>query len=45
MLMPEALPAVTDPSRLNAGRSLAKPSVVTSPRMCSSVSKSRKTQA
>ena len=37
--MPDALPAVTVPSFLNAGRSLARPSRVVFGRTCSSVSK------
>src|SRR5215471_15083479 len=37
-LMPEALPGVTVPSSANEGRSLARSSVVTPGRMCSSVS-------
>ena len=37
-LMPDALPAVTVPSLLKAGRSLAMSSRLTSARMCSSVS-------
>ena len=38
-LMPEALPAVTAPSFLKAGRILARLSAVVSALMCSSVTK------